>query len=212
MMKKVLSILFALMMLSSFCYASEVKSEESMADKVTTAKFTGEVKKLAILLDAPMTYADNEKIRTLVPEKVASIFKKPKFEILPFDDAQMQKKIYREENNMVTSDYATISALKMADVQALGKQLGADYVLFLNVHNTMPRVGVGFFSMSFKTTITCDMRLMNVADGKYSFMKQVVKDGSSTAVMYGVPSFDSAYRDALSKALEGLSAIDTSNL
>jgi len=212
MMKKALLVLFALMMLSSFCYANEAKNEESMADKVAAARFTGDVKKVAILLDAPITYADNENIRKLVPEKAASIFKKPKFAILPFDDAQMQKKIYREEHNMVTSDYSTINALKMADVQALGKQIGADYVLSLNVHNTMPRVGVGFFSMSFKTTITCDMRLMNVTDGKYTFMKQVVKDGSSTAVMYGLPSFDGAYRDALSKSLVELSAIDTSNL
>jgi hypothetical protein len=200
------------MMLSSFCYADEVKNQESMADKLAAARFTGEVKKVAILLDAPMTYADNENIRKLVPEKATSIFKKPKFQILPFDDAQMQKKIYREEHNMVTSDYRTISALKMADVQSLGKQLGADYVLFLNVHNTMPRLGVGFFSMSFKTTITCDMRLMNVVDGKYTFMKQIVRDGSSTAVMYGIPSFDGAYRDALSKSLAELNTIDTSNL
>lgn len=212
MIKKSLFLLFTLMLITSLCYATEPNNNQSMADKVAMAMFTGETKKLAILLDAPVTYADNEAIRKLVPEKVAKIFKSPNFEILPFDDAQMQKKIYREEHNMVTSDYATISALKMADVQALGKQLGADYILFLNVNNTMPRISAGFFSMSFKTTITCDMRLMKVTDGKYSFMKQAVKDGSSTAVMYGVPSFNGAYRDALDKSLEDLNAIDTSKL
>ena len=80
-----------------------------------------------------MTYRDNKNIRKLFPKKVASIFLKKKFEILPFDDAQMQKKNYHEENNMVTSDYATISTLKMANFQALRKQLSVDYVLFLNV-------------------------------------------------------------------------------
>ena len=55
------------------------------------------------------------------------------------------------------------------------------------------------------------MRFMNVANGKYSFMKQIVKAGNSTAAMYGVPSFDSAYR-AASKTLEGLSAIATNKL
>lgn len=206
MMKKIFLVLSTLMFMCSACFA------ESMSEKVAQAAFIGEVKKVAILMDAPVTYADNERIREMVPQKASEIFKKPKFEILSFEESQMMKKIYREENNMITIDYATsITPLKMADVKALGENLGADYVLLLNVTNSAPRVGAGLFSVSFKTTITCDARLMDVNAGKYIMMKQTVKDGKSTAVLAGIPSFDKAYQEALEKSLTELQ-INTANL
>lgn len=206
MMKKVLLMVCLMMLVCLTC------SAESMADRVANATFEGTVKKVSVLLDAPVTYADNEEIRKLIPAKASEIFKRPKFEVLPFDEGQMMKKIYREENNMITIDYATsITPLKMADVKAIGESLGSDYVLLLNVNNTAPRMGVGLFSVSFKTTITCDARLMDVQSGKYVMMKQTVKDGSSTAVLAGVPSFDNAYKDALAKSINELK-VDTTNL
>lgn len=209
MMRKIILVLFTIMMMVSVCYADSKK--ETMADKIAAANYTGEVKTVTVILDAPVTYADNETIRNAVPKKAKEIFKTPQFEINDFDTTQMQVKIYREENGMITSDYATITTLKMADVQEIGKMENADYVLFLNVNNTAPRFSAGFMSMSFKTTITCDARVMDVTTGKYVIMKRFVKDGKSTAVLGGIPSFDKAYQEALEKALDELK-LDTTTL
>ena len=151
----------------------------------------------------------NETIRTVVKDKSASIFKKPQFDIVSFEDTQQAVKIYREEHSMIATNNV-YQALKMADVQAIGKQLGTDYVFMLKVNNDAPRMSAGFFTVSFKTTITCDARVMNVAEGKYNYMKTFIKDGSSSAAL-GVPSFNNAYKEALGKALEEIK-IDTNTL
>lgn len=206
-MKKVLLMVMGLLLLASTCVAGPMS--ERVAEMAT---FDGDVKKVAVLLDAPVTYADNERVRELIPQRAAEIFPKPKFEILPFEESQMAKKIYREENGLITLDGAVaLTPLKMADVKALGEELGANYVLLMNVSNSAPRVGIGLFSSSFKTTITCDTRLMDVSAGKYIIMKQTVKDGKSTAVLGGVPSFDRAYQDALTKSIAEFE-IDTTKI
>ena len=42
---------------------------------------------------------------------------------------------------------------------------------------------------------------MDVKEAKYIFMKEIAKDGKSTAIMGGMPSFQKAYREAIEKSL-----------
>jgi len=176
-----------------------------MKDDKSAAMFTEEVKKIAVLLEAPFTTANNKIFYKVVPEKVAKIFKLPKFDVFPFSVSQTQKRIYREEHNI-------LNVLKMTDVQTIGKRLGADYVLFLLVDNDIPRSAQKILSTDLIVTITCDIRLMNVATGEYTFADRVVKDGRDWSFLNIRPSFDDTYSDALNKALDELSIIDTSNL
>ena len=195
-MKKVLLLIGMLMLLCTTCVAAE-----TMAEKVANAQFDASTaKRIVVFLDAPMTYADNEKIRTLVPAKSKLLFPRPKYDLVPYDDAQMALKIYREEHDMTINNY-TVKNLKIADIQALGKGAKADYAMVLIVRNSYPRVSSGFMSVSFKTTVTCDIRILNVTSGQYVLSKQIVKDGTSTSYMGGIPSFDNAYSEALEKAL-----------
>lgn len=222
-MKKILLMIMCLCLFSSVCFA------ESMADRVAkNLAYTGETKRVSVLLDAPVSYADNEEIRHMVVEKAEELFPSPKFIVNPFEDGQMMKKIYREEHGMATNPetigYDFGPKLKMADIKAIGESLNADYVLFIQVSNSQPQVSGGgtfipFFgsvsSSKVKATITCDIRVLDVKAGRYTVMKEIVKEGksSSTSVM-GIgsdgPSFSKAYMEAIERCLYEAD-IDTSN-
>ena len=57
------------------------------------------------------------------------------------------------------------------------------------------------FSTSAKTTVKCDIRVLDVKEAKYIFMKEIAKDGKSTSIMGGMPSFQKVYREAIEKSL-----------
>lgn len=196
-MKKLL-VLVLLLTFSGFCAAAPDTTPPVNPPAVTEIPT---FKTIGIFLEAPNTYASNEKVRTLVPEKTIPMFPKQMFTVLPFDQTAMAVRTYKEDNRMIINQYVT-TPLNRADIQKIGKELKCDYVLFLKVDNSPPRFGAGLFSMSFKTTVTVDVRLLNIETNQYLMSKEIVKDGSSTAVYMGVPSFDNAYAEALQKALD----------
>lgn len=197
MLKKLLICCLMLMVIGPMCFAAEL-------DKPVDKKIVG------VFLDAPATYANNENIRKLAPAKANELFPKTSFVVLPMDTTQTEMRTYREDNHMIFNQYYS-QPLNRADIQKIAKGLNCNYALFITVNNDIPRVSAGLFSTSFKTTVTCDVRLLDVETGKYIVSKQIMKDGSSTAVLAGVPSFDNAYNEALDKAFKELT-IDTSTL
>lgn len=197
MLKKLIFCCLAIMFIMPVCLAADI---DTSSDK----------KIIGVFLEAPATYANNENIRKLVPIKANELFPKSLFTVLPMDTTQTEMRTYREDNHMIFNQYYA-QPLNRADIQKIAKGLSCNYALFITVNNDIPRVSAGFFSTSFKTTITCDVRLLNVETGKYVVSKQIMKDGSSTAVLAGVPSFDNAYNEALDKALKEIN-IDISTL
>ncbi len=223
-MKKILLTLMCLFMLSSIGFA------QSMAEKVAAnLSYTGETKRVSVLLDAPVSYADNEEIRNMVVDKTEELFPTPKFLLNPFEEGQMMKKIYREEHGMATDPQNMIydfgPKLRMADIQAIGQSLNADYLVFIQVSNSEPQYSSsssfipfigGVSSSKVKATITCDIRIMDVKAGKYVTMKEVVKEGKSSStnvggIGSGGPSFSKAYMEAIERCLYEVD-IDTSAL
>ena len=165
---------------------------------------------IGIFLEASPTYANNETVRQLVPEKAKALFPDAKFNVLPLDTTTMELRTYKEDHRMIVNQYYS-QPVNREDIQKIAKPLKCDYALFIIVTNDVPRVSSGLFSISFKTTVTCDIRLLDIDTGKYLTSKQIIKDGSSTAVYMGVPSFNNAYNEALNKALNEIT-IDTSLL
>ena len=222
-MKKILLVLMSLCMLSSVCFAS-------MADKVNAiSSYTGETKKVSILLDAPLGYVASEEITDMVQTKADELFPTPKFLITPFEDSQMMKTIYREDNGLATTEWASTfgQALKSSDIQAIGKSLNTDYILFIQVSDSgvqqshsssfIPIPIFGNISSSKATTnVTCNIRVMDVNTGKYVVMKSTTRSGESSSTMVGgigssTPSFEKVYLEAIEKCLFELD-IDTSKL
>lgn len=78
----------------------------------------------------------------------------------------------------------------------VGNELGADYILML-----IPTMYSGFFNITAKTTVKCDIRVLSVSEGKYIYMKEVTKNGKSIAVYAGAPFFKNAYKEAIEKSL-----------
>ncbi|MEA4835571.1 MAG: hypothetical protein VB133_10605 [Anaeromusa sp.] len=165
---------------------------------------------IGIFLEAPVTYANNETVRKVVPEKAKSLFPARSFNVLPFEQTSRELRTYKEDHRMNVNQYYS-QPVNRQDIQSICKVLNCDYALFITINNDAPRVSAGLFSVSFKTSVTCDVRLLDIASGKYLTSKAITKDGSSTAVIMGVPSFDNAYNEALGKALDELT-IDTSKL
>lgn len=162
---------------------------------------------IGIFLEAPPTYVNNETVRKIVPEKTKAFFPETAFNVLPFDTTAMALRTYKEDHRMNVNQYYS-QPINRQDMQSMSKDLNCDYALFVIINNDAPRVSAGMFSVSFKTTVTCDVRVLDVASGKYLSSKAITKDGSSTSVMMGVPSFDNAYNEALKKALDEMT-IDT---
>jgi len=163
---------------------------------------------IGIFMEAPITFINNEAVRKVVPEKAKSLFNTASFNVLSFDTTSMELRTYKEDHRMnITPQYS--QPVNRQDIQTIGKTLNCDYALFIIISNEAPRFSAGLFSMTFRTTVTCDVRLLDINTGKYLTSKQIIKDGSSTSIYMGVPSFDKAYREALGKALDELT-LDTS--
>lgn len=198
-MKKVIATLL-FMLVATTCFAApEPAPIQPVIPPIASEQPA--LKAVGIFLEAPNTYANNEKVWSAVPAKTIPMFPKQLFTVIPFDQTTMAVRTYKEDNRMIQNQYMS-TPLNRSDIQKIGKELKCDYVLFLKVDNSPPRFGAGLFSMSFKTTVTVDARLLNIESGQYLISKAIVKDGSSTAVYMGVPSFENAYAEALSKALD----------
>lgn len=171
--------------------------------------------KVAIFLEAPLSFCSDAKVHKMVDEKAAKIFTANKFQLVPLADALSQIQVYREEHDMsslVSSGWSGYAIpLKKEHVQAIGRNMGADYVFFVRLTNDMPRYSSGFMSLTAKTNISCDARVMNVGQGQYTYMKIINTEGKSTAIYAGTPSFDKAYFRAFEKAFEQIQ-IDTSKI
>ena len=162
-------------------------------------------KKVAIFLDAPLTYVDNETVRKLVPEKANKLFEETSIKVIPFEESMSALRTYLEDNRMIMNQYYT-QPLNREDLRKICKELEANYALLIKITNSAPRASSVLFTVTFKTTVTCDVRLLDNETNKYIVSKSIVKDGSTTSVaILGIPDFNSAYTSALKKALNELS-------
>lgn len=164
---------------------------------------------IGVFLDAPVAFVNNETVRTMVTEKASKLFPANKFNLLSFDTTSNELRTFKEDHRMFTSpEYS--QPVNRLDIQKIGGNLNCDYALFILINNDTPRFSSGLFSVKYKTTVTCDVRLLDINTGNYLASKQITKEGSSAAV-YNVPTFDKAYKEALGKALDEFT-IDTSLL
>ena len=168
-------------------------------------------KKVAIFLDAPLTYVDNETVRKLVPEKANKLFEETSIKVIPFEESMLALRTYLEDNRMIINEYYT-QPLNREDLRKICKELEANYALLIKITNSAPRASSVLFTVTFKTTVTCDVRLLDNETNKYIVSKSIVKDGSTTSVaILGIPDFNNAYTSALKKALDEIE-IDASKL
>ena len=129
--------------------------------------------------------------------------------LVPIEDSDAIVQIYREEkgaavnsDEMVTGTQARDLAITRDDLGKLSKELGADYIMYFRVTNTVPTVSVGFLSAGQKTNVTTDFRVWDAKKGNYVFVKRYVTTGASNSFYLGMGSASNAVKDGLQKALK----------
>lgn len=216
-MRRLFVVLAFLLLLASMASANEVTSNDVIPSDDTPLShdiytmLSSPKKVVGVFLEAPLSFVDNETVRKLVPDKASEIFAGSKFKLLPFDETAIALRTYQEDHRMIINEYYS-TPLNRADIQSIGKELGLTYALFIKITNSAPRASYVLFATTFKTTVTCDIRLLDIETSKYLISKQIVKDGSTSMLaLLGMPDFNDAYNNALKKALNELE-IDTSKL
>lgn len=195
-MKRLCIAVLVIFLLVPMAYADDLTSKDIF--ELYPAK-----KVVGVFLEAPVVFLNNEAVHVLIPEKAAEMFSKNRFKLLPFDQTERTMRTYKEDNRMIMNQYASMP-LNRADFQTICKDLGADYALAISVTNGAPRASSALFVVTFKASITCDVRLLDINTGEYVISKQIVKDGTSSGTAFGMPSFDHAYNEALRMALDEL--------
>ena len=164
--------------------------------------------KVVVLLDAPTgTFTEPEKVYSLVEETLDKVLQKSSaYEILPPSDTENYIQIYREEHDMISSSGADEGAhdekwFKKEDINNICTHFGGNYVVYIRVTSTAPKVSVGFFSNSQKMNVVTDFRVWSNVKKDFAYMKRATTQGSSTAIYAGMGSSAHALEKGLKKGL-----------
>lgn len=164
--------------------------------------------KVVVLLDAPTgTFTEPEKVYSLVEETLDKVLQKSSaYEILPPSDTENYIQIYREEHDMISSSGADEGAhdekwFKKEDINNICAHFGGNYVVYIRVTSTAPKVSVGLFSNSQKMNVVTDFRVWSNVKKDFAYMKRATTQGSSTAIYAGMGSSSHALEKGLKKGL-----------
>ncbi len=146
-------------------------------------------------------------------EQAAVLEQSGKHTLIPVGDSDAIVQIYREEKGVTVNEDSSGNsgtsirelAMTKEDLSNLSQELGADYIMYFRVTNTVPTTSVGFMSAGQKTNVTTDFRIWNAKAGNYAFVKRYVTTGSSNSFYLGAGSASHAVKAGLEKALKQIS-------
>lgn len=198
-MKRIILLIAIITLLSSVCFAEPATGNTSSQTLLTK-------RNVGIFIEAPNTFKINDPTQSLLIRKANIFFSAKKFSVLPLETTSNAMKSYRS-NNRSLNVYSSQS-LNCEDIQTIAKDLNCDYAFFITINKGLPSMST---SAAYKTSITCEFRIINVQNGSYMARKLITKDISSDNVKDGIPTYDNAYSDALERSLFELN-IDVSSL
>lgn len=154
-------------------------------------------------------FPSEDELKNLTFSQKQALKKGEQHVLIPVSESDAIVQIYREEkgaavntDTMVTGAQARDITITKEDFANLSKELGADYIMYFRVTNTVPTISVGFMSAGQKTNVTTDFRVWDAKQGNYVFVKRYVTTGSSSSFYAGVGSASNAVKDGLEKALK----------
>lgn len=164
--------------------------------------------KVAIVMDAPETFYSNPTVQQMVDERVKAIFPVGDFDVVPMSDGVQATISYRNavglNAKVVDPRGGYANVLKKEDVAAIGQRMGCDLVLYSKISNGATKYGTSMFAVTAKTTVACDLKIYNRAKGMFSFVRQYMEQGKSTAIYAGLPSSEHSYYYAYDKILKAV--------
>ena len=204
-------VLLITLLLFTLCFSS-ISSAQSMADRISNITYDGEVKKVAVLVEMPVEYINNKDVRKIIDEKMANTFKSPKFEILPYEESQIARLNYCEEHGIPEFSYRGYDegdALSIYDLKNIGKELSADYVVYISMVTSQAQYSDAVFSSTSSASAKCDVRLIGMDNEKYLYRDTFIKEGKSTSFLIAGPG-TFAPKKAYIRAIKG--CIDEINI
>lgn len=164
--------------------------------------------RVAVVMDAPETFYNNPTVHEMVDERLKVLFPAADYEVVPMAEGVKATISYRDAkgiNSKVVDPrggYATI--LKREDIAAIGQRMGCNLVMYSKLSNGATKYGGNMLGTTAKTTVACDLKIYNSAKGMFSFVRQYMEQGKSTAIYAGLPSSEHAYYYAYDKILKGV--------
>jgi len=202
-MKKVILLILIILSFSSVCFA------QTSPSSTTNVLQTPSKKTVGIFLETPSALVINKTTKDFMMRKANRIFPSEKFNILPLAITSNAINSYRPANR--TANVYLAQPLDRLDIQAMAKNLNCDYAFYITINKGLPSMSADLNSATYKTSVTCEFRILNVQNENYVIHKQITQESSSDTVKNGIPTFDNPYSDALERALMNLD-IDAHNL
>lgn len=191
-MKKIIFIICFILFVSNVCFAHA--PELNAGNSQTSSK-----KVVGIFIDAPSPFVIQDATKDIITRKINVIFTTQKFYVIPLETTSNSMKLYRPKNRSM--NFYPVQNFSREDILTLAQDLNCDYALFITVSKGLPNMSADLNSATYKTSITCDFKILNIQNGNYLARKYISKDISSDTIKNGMPVYDNAYSDALEKSL-----------
>lgn len=147
---------------------------------------------VAIALDTPAgMFSEPEKVNESLQATLDKIFAgNSNLTFLPIEDATGYLRIYREEHDLIEetysdSDFVRMKTLKKEDYYNVCKYFNADYLIYVNVTNSIPKSSGGLLTSGQSVNVTTDFRVWSNAKNDFAFMKRLSAKGSSNTIYAG---------------------------
>ena len=203
-MKKIIVLFCLLCMALTTVMAQDVTSQ--------TLHIRPDSKTVAVILDFPTEFVNNQKMNTMVMNKVRTTFAKPDYYIMPMEKVQLAKNNYCDEHGIpkFVNQYDMNLTLTLYDLKALGKTLQADYVYYISFTAGGVQQASGIFNSSSATVGNCSVKVLDMHTEKYVYQKTVTAEGKSTSWLSDEYAPKKAYYHAIENCLKKIT-IDPKN-
>lgn len=195
-MKKIIVLFCLLCMVLTTVMAQDVTSQ--------TSHIRPDSKTVAVILDFPTEFVNNQKMNTMVMNKVRTTFAKPDYYIMPMEKVQLAKNNYCDEHGIpkFVNQYDMNLTLTLYDLKALGKTLQADYVYYISFTAGGVQQASGIFNSSSATVGNCSVKVLDMHTEKYVYQKTVTAEGKSTSWLSDEYAPKKAYYHAIENCLK----------
>lgn len=195
-MKKIIVLFCLLCMALTTVMAQDVTSQ--------TSHIRPDSKTVAVILDFPTEFVNNQKMNTMVMNKVRTTFAKPDYYIMPMEKVQLAKNNYCDEHGIpkFVNQYDMNLTLTLYDLKTLGKTLQADYVYYISFTAGGVQQASGIFNSSSATVGNCSVKVLDMHTEKYVYQKTVTAEGKSTSWLSDEYAPKKAYYHAIENCLK----------
>lgn len=160
--------------------------------------------KVAVIVDMPLMYGDEDKLEEEIIEKVNEWFPSNKYDVIDFNETRTLAVEYREENDMIiyTENTKEYKPLKITDIQEMLKEQQPDLVLNIRFARGAGKTVWTAWSRRTKINVLTDIRVLDFKNSNYVQRYQKT-EAVGSGDMWGNTSASRSFRKGIVAAMEG---------